>query len=112
MPAIDNYFPVGTNLICEPIESDAKVGSIIIPETVRGRVQSNSAIVLKVGPDISARDILTPGRIIIHGIHTEMGITFGRERFVILNESDIVAYGPIAEEQPLTEKKDGIDKQS
>lgn len=95
--AIDEYNPTEDHLLCEQVEEADKIGTIIIPDSVR--VPLTQGIVLKAGTSCD-QELYQKGRVVIFKLHTEDRVTIGSTKYIIVNPVNVLITGPVVPSKP------------
>ncbi len=88
------FEPNEDRILVEPRDKDSKIGSIIIPETAKGKPYKGT--VLAVGEGVEGRPMtFKPGDKIIYGQYAGTEITIDKKDLLVMRTSDV--FGTISD---------------
>lgn len=93
---VEDWNPTADQLLCDVVQEADKIGSIIIPDSVRAPL--TQGIVLKAG-SLCDPDVYKRGTLIIFRLHTESRVKIGGEEYLIVEPANVLLTGPILNEK-------------
>lgn len=81
--------PLDERVLVEPVESEEKVGSIIIPETAKEK--SSMGKVIAVGTDEELKKLIKVGDKVLYGKYAGEEFKIEGRKHMIISRSDILA---------------------
>lgn len=86
-----NIKPLGSRVLIEIVESELKTASgIIIPDSAKEKQQKGTVLAVGKGTESEKMEVMV-GDIVLYGKYAGTEIEEGGKKFLILNQSDILA---------------------
>lgn len=87
MVKVLDLIPIGTRIIGQTAFGKGKVGDLYLPKTATAD-EIQEAVVVAVGPDVT---LIKIGQSIYYGRYAGITITRNEEKFVLMDEVDVLA---------------------